>query len=89
MFNLIIYSTKVLLVGLWLMVILGLVSLSPLPAQYQFYALALASVVLLVHLVEYFVMKAKVLSKTKTQMSFIQTMLWGFGYWLPLINTKP
>ena len=86
MLNLIILALKALLVGLWGLALLGLLSLSPLPAQYQFYLLVLAGGVLLVHLLEYFAMKAKVMTKAKIEMSFIQTMLWGFGYWLPLLK---
>jgi len=86
MLNLIILALKASLVGLWGLALLGLLSLSPLPAEYQFYVLALAGVVLLAHLLEFFAMKAKVMTKTKTEMSFIQTMLWGFGYWLPLLK---
>lgn len=86
MLNLVIPVLKASLVGLWGLTLLGLLSTSPLPEKYQFYVSALASVVLLAHFIEYFAMKAKVMSKAKTPMSFTQTMLWGFGYWLPLLN---
>jgi uncharacterized protein YhhL (DUF1145 family) len=88
MFSLIISITKVLLIGLWVFALLGLLSMSPLTAQYQFYVSILAAIVLLVHFIEYLIMKAKVKSKAKLPMSFIQTMLWGFGYWLPLFKNK-
>ncbi len=88
MFNLIIHSTKALLAGLWLLAILGLVSITPLPAEYQSYLLPLAGIVLFVHLLEYVAMKAKVKSKSNTEISFVQTMLWGFGHWLPLLKNK-
>ena len=88
MFNFIIVSTKALLIGLWILAITGLLSLSPLPGEYQLYALVLAGVVLLVHLLEFFAMKAKVKSKSNIEISFVQTMLWGFGHWLPLLRNK-
>ena len=86
MFNFIIHSTKALLAGLWILAILGMISISPLPAEYQWYLLVLAGVVLVVHLLEYFALKAKVKHKSNTDISFTQTMLWGFGHWLPLLN---
>ena len=88
MFNLIIYITKAVLGGLWLMTILGLLSISPLPIEYQPYILILSGIVLLVHLLEFVAVKATVLSRIKSQVNFMQTMLWGFGYWLPLIKSK-
>ncbi|AAZ24940.1 MULTISPECIES: DUF1145 domain-containing protein [Colwellia] len=86
MFNFIIHSTKALLTGLWILAILGLASINPLPVEYQLYLLPLAGIVLLAHLLEYFAMKAKVKTKSNTEISFVQTMLWGFGHWLPLLN---
>jgi len=88
MLNVMITSIKVLLIGLWGVAVLGMFSMSPLPIEYQFYVLPLVGIVLFAHLAEYFALKAKVVAKTKTEMSFIQTMLWGFGYWLPLFNNK-
>jgi len=59
--NLIIKGTKALVIGLWVLAILGLLSLSlsvsPIITQIQFYILALAGIVLLAHFVEYWVMK--------------------------------
>lgn len=88
MFNLIIHSTKTLLAALWLLAILGLLSKSPLPSEYQLYLLALAGIVLLVHLLEFVAMKGKVKSKSNIDISFVQTMLWGFGHWLPILKNK-
>jgi len=86
--NFIILVLKISLVGLWGLAFLGLLSMSPLPTEYQFYVLALAGVVLLAHFLEYFVMKGKVMAKVSIKISFIQTMLWGFGHWLPLLKNK-
>ena len=84
MFNFTIHSTKALLTGLWIMAILGIASISPLSEEYQLYPLALAGVVLLIHLLEFFVIKTKV--KNNIEISFVQTLLWGFGHWLPLFK---
>ncbi len=86
MLSLIIYILKTSLVALWVLALLGILSISPFPEQYQFYILPLACLVLLVHLIEYFAMKAKLKNKSDIEMSFVQTMLWGFGYWLPLLK---
>jgi len=86
MLNFVTYSLKALLTGLWVLAILALLSLSPLPADYQFYAFTLAGVVLLVHFIEFFAMKAKFKKQSGLAMNFVQTMLWGFGYWLPIFQ---
>jgi uncharacterized protein YhhL (DUF1145 family) len=66
--------------------ILALLSLSPLPVDYQFYAFTLAGVALLVHFIEFFAMKAKFKKQSGLAMNFVQSMLWGFGYWLPILQ---
>jgi uncharacterized protein YhhL (DUF1145 family) len=86
MLNVVIYSLKVLLTSVWVLAILALLSLSPLPADYQFYAVTLAGVALLVHFIEFFAMKAKFKKQSGLAMNFVQTMLWGFGYWLPILK---
>jgi len=89
MVNSIILGTKALVIGLWALVILGLLSLSPLSTQFQFYVLVVAGIVLLAHFVEYRVMKEIMMTKAKIKMSLIQTMMWGYVYWLPiLIDSK-
>jgi uncharacterized protein YhhL (DUF1145 family) len=86
MLNIVIYSLKALLTGLWVLAILALLSLSPFAADYQFYILVLAAVALLVHLIEFFAIKAKFKKQSGLSMNFVQTMLWGFGYWLPILK---
>lgn len=88
MFKLLINTTKGLLIILWSLAFLSMLSLSPLPEEYKLYVLTLACVVLVVHFIEYFTMKAKLKSKIDGEMNFMQTMLWGFGYWLPILNHK-
>jgi len=86
MLKIVIYSLKVLLTGLWIFAILGLLSLSPLQAEVQLYVSLLACVVLLVHFIEFFAMKNKFKNQSGLAMNFLQTMLWGFGYWLPILK---
>ncbi|ASP48453.1 DUF1145 domain-containing protein [Cognaticolwellia beringensis] len=86
MLKLVIYSLKALLTGLWSFAILGLLSLSPLPTEVQLYVSLLACVVLLVHYIEFFAMKNKFKNQSGLAMNFLQTMLWGFGYWLPILK---
>jgi uncharacterized protein YhhL (DUF1145 family) len=86
MLNVVIYSLKALLTALWVLVTLGLLSLSPLPADYQFYAFTLVGVALLVHFIEFFTMKAKFKKQSGLAMNFLQNMLWDFGYWLPILK---
>ncbi|MBA6415827.1 DUF1145 domain-containing protein [Colwellia sp. 6M3] len=88
MFNVVVFSLKALLTGLWIFAILGLLSLSPLPTEVQFYVSLLACITLLVHFVEFFAMKTKFKSQSGLAMNFGQTMLWGFGYWLPILNSS-
>ena len=88
MLNIVVYSLKALLTGLWIFAILGLLSLSPLPTEVQFYISALAYVALLVHFIEFFAMKTKFKNQSGLEMNFVQTMLWGFGYWLPILKSS-
>ncbi|MBA6350836.1 MULTISPECIES: DUF1145 domain-containing protein [unclassified Colwellia] len=86
MLSTIIIMLKMSLTVLWILALLGLFSISPLPTEYQFYLLALAIIVLLVHFIEFFAMKANFKNHSKSEMNFLQTMLWGFGYWLPILK---
>ena len=88
MFNVVVFSLKALLTGLWIFAILGLLSLSPLPTEVQFYVSLLACITLLVHFVEFFAMKTKFKNQSGLAMNFGQTMLWGFGYWLPMLKSS-
>jgi uncharacterized protein YhhL (DUF1145 family) len=88
MLNVVIYSLKALLIGLWIFVILGLLSLSELPTEVQLYVSELACVVLLVHFIEFFAMKTKFKNQSGLAMNFLQTMLWRFGYWLPIMKSS-
>ncbi len=88
MLNLIIPLLKASLVALWGLALLGGLSLSPLPEQFQRYIIPFAGLVFTVHLIEYFVVKTKLKNKSNIEMNFVKTMLWGFGYWLPLFKKQ-
>ena len=86
MINVMVVSVKILLVGLWGLAILGFFFISLIPQEFQNYVLALLGVVLVVHLIEFIAIKDKLKKKTNIEMNFFQTMLWGFGYWLPILK---
>jgi len=88
MLSLIIPLLKASLVALWGIALLGLLSISFLPEQLQRYILPFAGLVLIVHFIEYLVVKRKLKNKSNIEVNFIKTMLWGFGYWLPLLKNK-
>lgn len=85
MVNMMVRSIKILLTILYGISFLSLFSLPPIIIDYQAYVLAFVFVVLIVHIIEFFVMKTKVENIINNKMSFLKTMLWGFGYWLPLV----
>ena len=82
--NITIKILKASLTVLWTLTIAGLLDISPLPQLIQFYLFIIATGVLLIHLIEYYYLRVKFERETTTTMNFIQTMLWGFGYWLPI-----
>ena len=84
MFNLLIGLTKVALLAFWLACILSLVSL--IPKSYGQTILWIGGLVLLVHLVEYLFVKSKVAERNTGNTGFIQTLLFGFIYWLPVLK---
>ncbi len=84
MFKLMIGTTKALLLAFWLAWILSLVSLIPEPYG-RFIAWA-GGLVFLVHLVEFLIVRSKLTQAGKT--GFVGTMLFGFGYWLPLLKRQ-
>ena len=79
-------GVKILLVGLWGVAILILFSISPIPKDYQNYVLILTGIVLMVHFIEFVAIKGKLKRNNDIEMNFLQTMLWGFGYWLPILK---
>ena len=86
MFKLTIGLTKAFLLALWAACILSLLSIVPQP--YSQAVLMLGLVILLVHFVEYLLVKSKVAERLGGKTGFIGTMVFGFGYWLPVLRGK-
>ena len=86
MFKLTIGLTKAFLLALWAACILSLLSIVPQP--YSQAVLMLGLVILLVHFVEYLLVKSKVTERLGGKTGFIGTMVFGFGYWLPVLRGK-
>ncbi len=84
MLNMIIVITKVALLALWLACLLSLFSV--LPEQFGRPILWAGGFILLLHLVEYFAVRAKVAERQNGDTGFIGTMVFGFGYWLPVLK---
>ena len=87
MLMLITRSTKALLLALWAACILSLLSIVPEP--YAQTVLMIGAVVLLIHFVEYLLVRSKVAERLDGNTGFIGTMLFGFGHWLPVLRPKP
>jgi uncharacterized protein YhhL (DUF1145 family) len=85
-FKLMITLTKALLLALWAASILSLLSI--LPEPYGQPVLMLGAVILLLHFFEYLLVKSKVAKRTGGKTGFIETMAFGFGYWLPVLRGK-
>ena len=84
MLKLIIQSTKALLMALWAACVLSLLSIVPEP--YARTVLIIGAVVLLVHFVEYLLVRSKVAERQGGNTGFVGTMVFGFGYWLPILR---
>jgi len=78
MFELMIGFTKALLLVFWAACILSLLSLIPEP--YSRYVLMIAAVLLLLHLVEYLLVRSRVAERLGGKTGFVGTMAFGFGY---------
>jgi uncharacterized protein YhhL (DUF1145 family) len=76
--------TKVLLGVFWLAWISSLLSL--LPDPYRLPVMWIGVVLLLVHFGEYLLVRSKVAKRQGGNTGFIGTMLFGFGYWLPILK---
>jgi len=84
MFELMIGFSKALLLVFWAACILSLLSVIPEP--YSRYLLITAAVLLLLHFVEYLLVRSRVADRLGGKTGFIGTMTFGFGYWLPVIR---
>ena len=85
MLKLITSSTKVLLLALWAACILSLLSIIPEP--YARTVLMVGAIVLLLHFVEYLLVRSKVAERQGGNTGFFGTMVFGFGYWLLVLRS--
>jgi uncharacterized protein YhhL (DUF1145 family) len=85
MLKLMIRSTKVLLLALWAACVLSLLSIIPEP--YARTVLVVGAIVLLIHFAEYLLVRSKVAERRGGNTGFIGTMVFGFGYWLPVLKS--
>ncbi len=76
--------TRIAVVAFWFALFLSLISVIPSP--YGRYIVWLAGLVLLIHLLEYFLVRSKLSGSESEKFSFFKTMLFGFMHWLPLLK---
>jgi uncharacterized protein YhhL (DUF1145 family) len=84
MFELVIKVAKVTLLAFWLAWVLSLLSLTGQP--YSQFILWIGGLLLLVHFVEYLFVRSRVAERDNGNTGFIQTMLFGFAHWLPVLK---
>ena len=84
MLKLITSSTKVLLLALWAACVLSLLSIIPEP--YARTVLMVGAIFLRIHCVEDLLVRSKVAERQEGKTGFIGTMVFGFGYWLPVLR---
>jgi uncharacterized protein YhhL (DUF1145 family) len=84
MFELVIKVTKVALLVFWLAWVLSLLSLTGPP--YGQTIVWIGGLLLLIHFLEYLFVKSRVAERDNGNTGFIQTMLFGFGHWLPVLK---
>jgi len=76
--------TRIAVITFWFALFLSLTSVIPNP--YGRYIVWLAGLVLLIHLLEYFLVRSKFAGSESEKFSFLKTMLFGFTHWLPLLK---
>jgi len=86
MFDLLINFTKVALLALWAICILSLLSIIPEP--YAQPVLIAGALILLIHFLEYWLVRSKVAGRQGGKTGFVGTMMFGFGYWLPVLRLR-
>lgn len=80
MFNTFILLTKMTVSMIWLAFILSSTSLFS--DDYNSVFVMLGILLFLIHIIEYIVVKLM----TVNEISFIQTMIFGYGHWLPILK---
>jgi len=76
--------TRIAVVVFWFALFLSLISVIPNP--YGRYIVWLAGLVLLIHLLEYFLVRSRFTGPDAGKFSFFKTILFGFTHWLPLLK---
>ena len=76
--------TRIGVVAFWFALFLSLISVIPNP--YSRYIVWLAGLVLLIHLLQYFLVRSSFTGPDAGKFSFLKTMLFGFTHWLPLLK---
>ena len=86
MFNLFINTVKASLIIFWFVAILTIAKLINLP--YSDEVLIVAVVLIIAHIAEYVALPLTLFKGKEIKISFIQTLLFGFGHWLPLLQAN-
>jgi uncharacterized protein YhhL (DUF1145 family) len=76
--------TRIAVIVFWFVLFLSLISVIPNP--YGRYIVWIAGLVLLIHLLEYFLVRPRLAGLGVAKFSFFKTMLFGFTHWLPLLK---
>ena len=84
MLHLLIKLTRVGVVIFWVAAVLSLAGVIPAPTG-TVIAWA-AAVVLLIHLVEYVLVKPRIAKLEGKEISFVRTLVFGFTHWLPVVK---
>jgi len=83
MLDLIVKGTRIAVVMFWVAMALSLVSV--IPGPYGPPIIWIGGLVLLIHLAQYLFVKSIFAGRYSEDFSFVQTMLFGFTHWLPLL----
>ena len=84
MLKLIVNTTKIAVLVFWLACILSAASVIPSP--YASFIIGFGAFVLVAHLLEYLFIKFRFAERNGWKISFVQTMIFGFAYWLPMLK---
>ena len=84
MLDLIVRVTRIGVIVFWFAFVLGLLSF--LPAPFGQLIVWVGFAVLVIHLVEYLYARYLFKGLDKSQVSFVQTLLFGFTHLFPLVN---
>ncbi len=76
--------TRIAVGAFWFALFLSLISVIPNP--YGRYIVWIAGLVLLIHLLEYYLVRPRLAGPGAGKFSFFKTMLFGFTHWLPLLK---